>query len=65
MDNKSNLILKSYRVKMNLSQQIMANILNISKDSYSSKENNLVDFKSSEMIQISKYFNVTMQELFN
>ncbi|GGB43372.1 transcriptional regulator [Lentibacillus populi] len=57
-----NLIIE--RKKQNLSQDDLAKILNISKDTYGRKERGQLQFNQDEMFLLSEYFGKTVEEIF-
>lgn len=47
-----------------VSQQELADLLNINVATYSAKENGKSDFKLEEIFMIAKYFNKRIEEIF-
>jgi len=55
--------LRRLRDKHSLSQQKVANCLEISRESYRKWENNKVDFAISQLEKIADLYNITIQEI--
>lgn len=64
MDKKPNFQLKILRAKNNLSQENVANVLNITKSTYNRKENGIADFTLSEIKTLSELFNTSPTDIF-
>ena len=59
-----NLELKSLRIKKDLKQSDMAELLEISKSSYCEKENGKREFKLKEALIISDFLGVNIKDIF-
>ncbi len=59
-----NRLLKSLRVREGLRQEDMAKMLGISGRAYTEKENGKSQWKVGEARKISKYFDISMEDLF-
>ena len=57
--------LKVYRIVRNITQEQMANDLKISRSKVSSWESNRRDMNITDAILVSKYLNISMDNLFN
>lgn len=64
-DNMNSKYFKSLRALKGLSQENVADILNISLQSYNKKENGVVEFTATELKKLSEYFDVPMENFFN
>ncbi|CAR40724.1 helix-turn-helix transcriptional regulator [Streptococcus uberis] len=67
MDKKDKI--KGYRTMLGKTQKEMANILNISSQSYYNKENGIVEFRDSEKIVFKNlvkelFPNITLEDIF-
>jgi DNA-binding XRE family transcriptional regulator len=56
--------LKSLRASKNLTQDDIAEKLNITRTTYHKKEKGDIEFKQNEMIELSVIFNKTLNEIF-
>lgn len=56
--------LKRLRAEHRLSQQDVANILGISRESYNLRESSKFEFKQDEMFKLSNYFGLGMDHIF-
>ncbi|QCH27959.1 helix-turn-helix transcriptional regulator [Clostridium tyrobutyricum] len=59
-----NTIIKNLRLKNNLSCEEMANLIGVSKASYSKKENGLVKFSLVEAKVVADIFKKSIEEIF-
>lgn len=55
--------IKLLRVKNNMKQADIADMLSISKLAYSQKESGKTEFKQSELLILSDFYKVTIDEL--
>ena len=56
--------LKSLRASKNLTQDDVAEKLEMTRTTYHKKEKGTIEFKQSEMIKLSEIFNSTLNEIF-
>ncbi len=64
LSDKAQLKLKSLRVNYNITQDDMAQLLNISVQTYNKKENGKSEFTQSEINKILSLFDVKYEEIF-
>lgn len=60
MSNK----VRDYRLKYGYTQQELADKLNVSRVTYVRKEHGVIEFKASEMVELSKIYNVSISDMF-
>lgn len=56
-------LLKSYRVKVGLTQKSIAKILQIDTTTYTKKENGNIEFRASEITKLKNILNLTPIEI--
>ncbi|MCE9655659.1 MAG: helix-turn-helix transcriptional regulator [Clostridium celatum] len=56
-------LLKSYRVRVGITQKVLAKLLQIDVTTYSKKENGVIEFKASEILILKKTLNLTPIEI--
>lgn len=56
--------IKKYRVLKDVTQEEVANVLNIRQHTYSLKEQGKAKFTLEEAIILAKYYDMTVEELF-
>ena len=66
MENKTIIAknLKSYRTQMKLTQQDVANKMNVTKGLYSKYENGIVQLDYDKLVLVCKILDITPNELF-
>jgi putative transcriptional regulator len=57
--------LKALRIKNGISQNKISNLIGISETSYNKRENGKIEFTLSEIIIISRIFNLCGEEIFD
>ena len=62
-ENLKTQLLKSYRVRVGITQKILAKLLQIDVTTYSKKENGVIEFKASEILILKKTLNLTPIEI--
>jgi DNA-binding XRE family transcriptional regulator len=60
-----NLMLRISRVKMGLNEKGIAQMVHITKEEYMNIENNLVEPRLKDMVNISNVLGTSIEELFN
>lgn len=62
-ENLKTQLLKSYRVRVGITQKVLAKLLQIDVTTYSKKENGVIEFKASEILILKKTLNLTPIEI--
>ena len=62
-ENLKTQLLKSYRVRVGITQKILAKLLQIDVTTYSKKENGVIEFKASEILILKTTLNLTPIEI--
>ena len=56
-------VLKEYRIKNNMTQEFVAQALNVSRQAVSKWENNISEPSTSNLLAIAKLYNIPSEEL--